>query len=70
MRDIVEMAQAYQKLVDELGMKNQSCRWELPQCKTCTSYDCCVGLDNLRTPITRDGVIVDYEPDCKHYTCE
>ena len=42
-------------------------RWELPQCKGCKLYQCCKGLDELRTPIVVKGHIVGYEAGCHAY---
>lgn len=63
-----ELVKAWQDLNDHIGEKNASFpRWKIPQCSRCSFLDCCEGIDNLRTPIVKDGVIVDYEPGCKHF---
>ena len=53
-----------------VGKKNKARSWELPECPSCSLYECCAGLDNLRDPITENGVIVGYKDGCRHYEKE
>lgn len=64
----LEHVKAWQGLADSIGEHNRAApHWKLEQCESCNFFECCVELDNLRTPITENGVIVDYKPGCKYY---
>lgn len=68
-KSINEMAKAYQDLYDHLGEVNASApNWKIPECDRCSFCECCEGLDNLRTTIVKDGVIIGYKPGCKYYS--
>lgn len=41
--------------------------WIMPRCYSCRYYNCCSGLDNLRTPVIVNGQHKGYKPGCEHY---
>ena len=68
MGSVIEKRRAWVKDLKARGIRPP--RWICDSCYSCRLFNCCLWLDNLRTPITEDDVIVGYEPGCKHYKPE
>lgn len=63
----MDCVSAWAELEKGIGSKNRTYPWELPECPHCSLYECCIGIDNLRTPILVNDKIAGYKEGCEHF---